>query len=61
MKKLALVFAIGVVTLTAPASAEKKSPQACLSNCQQRLKQAGTWNQYPRGYCKKQCGIPTQS
>jgi hypothetical protein len=41
MKKLALAVAIGVAALTAPAGAEKKSSEACLTDCQQRLSRHG--------------------
>jgi hypothetical protein len=63
---LALTLA-GVLTFTIPAEAAKagagvmttEQRYACMEACRARLTAAGTFSQYPRGYCRvQQCGLP---
>jgi hypothetical protein len=60
LKLLGMLIAVSMLGLT-PASAANSKPtdtkaKACLDSCRARLIQAGTFSQYPRGYCATMCG-----
>jgi len=55
---IARLLVLGTLALLAfmPANAaDDKKGEACLLNCQTKLKAAGLWTSYPRGYCRRQC------
>jgi hypothetical protein len=43
------------LTPTVRANAQSSGAKACFQNCRAELKQAGTFNSYPQGYCRRKC------
>ena len=38
------------------ANAQSSGARSCFQNCRAELIRAGTFNSYPRGYCRQKCG-----
>jgi hypothetical protein len=63
MKEWRILMIAGLLVFTTPAvlpftparAADDKKGAACLVSCQTKLKRAGLWTSYPRGYCRSQC------
>jgi hypothetical protein len=58
---LKLIGALAVVSVLAlapgrAAYAQSSNAKTCFENCRVELKRAGTWDSYPRGYCRRKCG-----
>lgn len=49
---------VGVIALTAATigvASAASGGKACLQQCRSQLQRAGTFNSYPRGYCRNKC------
>jgi len=56
MSKFLYAFvAASVLALSTTADAKSSGGRACFNKCRAELKRAGTWNSYPRGYCRRKC------
>jgi hypothetical protein len=58
MKVLAFAVLAAAVLFPVSADAKNKAPNCrCVESCRSELKSKGLWTQYPRGYCKRRCGV----
>ena len=53
--RLLVLTILAALSFTPANAADDKKGEACLLNCQTKLKKAGLWTSYPRGYCRRQC------
>jgi hypothetical protein len=55
LTRLMVVGTLSLFWLASAKAADNKEGAACLLKCQTKLKQAGLWESYPRGHCRRQC------
>jgi hypothetical protein len=54
---VAVTLGSGNVAVAKKATAVQKNGPVCLESCRTRLKANGTWSSFPRGYCRRECGM----